>query len=68
MKNKTLVACFLVMSLSSLGTQAEPVCEKQDDGSWVCIDEPIIRPMGPGSGGTGGDDEDVELMRQSKNG
>lgn len=62
MKKSKLALCMslLLVSAGFSSVASDKECYQSPiTGEWVC-EEPIVQPMGPGSGGTGGDDEPVK--------
>lgn len=52
-KLSLVIASLLLASAPALAVDENEGCYQLPSGEWVC-EEPIMQPMGPGSGGTGG--------------
>lgn len=65
MKKTTLALTITALLFASTSTSlvADTFCYQTPEGDWVCIQEPIMQPMGPGSGGTGGDDKEDKKVK-----
>lgn len=51
-KLSLVIASLLLASAAAVAVDENEVCYRLPSGEWVC--EPVMQPMGPGSGGTGG--------------
>jgi len=54
-KISLVIASLLLASAGVAAVDQDEVCYQTPTGELVC--EPVMQPMGPGSGGTGGEDE-----------
>lgn len=55
-KLAVVIASLLLASAGVAAVDSEEFCYETPTGELVC-EEPVMQPMGPGSGGTGGDDD-----------
>ncbi len=52
-----VVISTLLLASASVAAVDKELCYQTPTGEWIC--EPVMQPMGPGSGGTGGPDDEL---------